>query len=235
MRTPRPEPYFNAQSSLASGRLYIIGPDGDEDPQHALEQVVISNTGTTALRVAADVTGVQGTSYTVVPAGTQVPLEGPYNSLVFKTNTAAASTFSVAAMRFYRNATRDGGVKDSLDSTTTTRRRPGRLSFTANATTVTSVTLKQRATITAIKLYAGTAPATGTITLAIADSKGRNLLSAATFDLTSLVGGTLTTLTLTTSTDLLTVPAGETLTFTIVSNNGGATCVTAFEVAYTEA
>ena len=232
MTTPRPEPYFFHNASLASGAVSILGPNGDDDPARALEDVVVSNTGATALRVAYDLTGTQGSRFLLVPAGTMLPLEGPLNSLVFKTNTAAVSTFSVAGQRFYPNAAVQGGVKPSLD-TGRNRRWPGRLAFVANAVTATTVKLRSKFVLGAVKLYAGASPAGATITVAVADSKGRNLLSATSFDLETLVGGTLTTLTLTASTDLLTL-GPEDLVITITSTDAGDTCSVAFELTLTE-
>lgn len=234
--TPRPEAYFLSVSSLASGALYVVGPNGDDDPGRALEQVVVSNTGTTALRVSTSITGIQGSRHVIVPEATALPLEGPYDALIFKTNTAAASTFSATGTGFYRNSARDGGVKGAQDTPSAeTRYRTGRLSFTAGSTVATTATFKGPATISAIKLYAGTAPSGGTITLAIADSQGRNLLSATNFDLETLVGGTLTTLTLTGSTDLLTIARNGAVVFTVASSDGGDACSCAFEIVYEDA
>lgn len=235
--TPRPESYFLSVSSLASGAIYVVGPNGDDDPGRALEQVVVSNTGSTAIRVATSLTGIQGTRHIVINNATSpTKLEGPYDALIFKTNTAAASTFSATGIGFYRNSARDGGVKGAQDSPgDETRYRTGRLSFTAGSTVATTATFRSPATISAIKLYAGTAPSGGTITLAVADGQGRNLLSAATFDLETLVGGTLTSLTLTGSTDLLTIARGGTVVFTVASSAGGDTCSTAFEIVYEDA
>lgn len=233
MMTPRPEPYFFHAASLASGAVSILGPNGDDDPARALEDIVVSNTGATALRVAYDLTGTQGARYLVVPAGTMLPLGGPLNSLVFKTHTAAASTFSVAGQRFFGNAAVQGGVKPSLDAGRN-RTWPGRLNFAAGTTTVTTVKLRSRFALGALKLYAGTAPLGAAITVAVADSRGRNLLAGATFDLETLVAGTLTTLTLAASTDLLTL-GPEDLVFTLVSTGGSDACAVAFELTLTEA
>lgn len=236
MSTPRAETHIHHQSSLASGEVYIIGPNGDDDPGHALEQVVVSNTGSTALRCAVSLTGVQGTRFLLLPANAVDELPGPFDTLVFKTNTAAASTFSVLGQAYYRNSQNDGGVKGAKgNARTDTRHRSGRLSFTAGSTVATTARFRGPATISAIKLYAGTAPSGATITLSIADGQGRNVLSATTFDLETLVGGTLTELTLTASTDLLTIPRNGTVVFTVVSSNAGDTCSTAFEIVYEDA
>ena len=74
-------------------------------------------------------------------------------------------------------------------------------------------------TISAIHLYALTAPTTvGTYTFAAAGD-GNNLLSAATFDLTSLVNDTLTAMTLTLTTADLNIDALDLVRFTFASNN----------------
>jgi len=74
-------------------------------------------------------------------------------------------------------------------------------------------------TISAIRLYALTAPTTvGTYTFA-AEGDGNNLLNAATFDLTSLVNDTLTAMTLTLTTADLNIDANDLVRFTFASNN----------------
>ena len=80
-------------------------------------------------------------------------------------------------------------------------------------------------TVTAIKVYADTSPATaGVYTLAVEDIDGsNNLISTATFDLTSLVSGTLTTLTLTGTTADLELATGTRVRFQFVSDNGDLT------------
>ncbi len=232
--TPRPEPYFHSVSSLASRDVYVIGPNGDDDPGYALESVVVSNTGATGLRIAASLDGVVGTRHILLPTAlAPVELEGPFNSLVFKTNTDAASTFSVTGMGYYRNSARDGGVKPSQGPGVLTRYRPGELGFVANTSTDTVVQIKGRETLSALKLWATAAPSGATIELTMTDSKGRSLLAAA-FDLESLVAATLTSVPLTTSTDLLTVERGP-VTLTVRSTNGADTCDVAFELSTTEA
>jgi hypothetical protein len=232
--TPRSESFETYVASLASGAVHVIGPNGDDDPGHALEQLVISNTGTTAIRVASSLTGVQGTRYLIVPAGSVVPVEGPRDALIIKTNTAAASTFSVTGEAFYRNSARDGGVRGAKGNPgVLTRYRSGRLAFTANTANVTTTArFKSAATLSAIKLYAGTAPSGATITLTVTDLQGRNLLTAASFDLETLVGGTLTSLTLTTSTDLLALGRNGGVIFKVTSTDPGDTCSVAFELVY---
>jgi hypothetical protein len=192
-------------SSLASRDVYVIGPNGDDDPGYALESVVVSNTGATGLRIAASLDGVVGT----------------------------ASTFSVTGMGYYRNSARDGGVKPSQGPGVLTRYRPGELGFVANASTDTVVQIKGRETLSALKLWATAAPSGATIELTMTDGRGRSLLAAA-FDLESLVAATLTSVPLTASTDLLTIDRGP-VTLTVRSTNGADTCDVAFELSTTEA
>lgn len=218
-------------TNLASGAVFIIGPGGDMDPSRAMEGITFSNQGATQIRVADSLSELFGSQYHLVPVTSWVPFPGPIDCMVIKTDTAAASSWSMSAIGTVNNSARDG-VKSPKRPGNNTRYRTGRLGFTAGATVATTVDLKLTKRISAIKLYAGAAPATGAITLTITDSKGRNLLSAANFDLTSLVGGTLTTLTLTASTDLLLVTGPVTLT--VASDNGGGACVVAYEFSYAE-
>lgn len=231
----RSESFETYVASLGSGEVYVVGPNGDTDPGHALEDIVISNTGATAIRVASSLTGVQGARFLLINTGTPpVTIKGPRDALIIKTNTAAASTFSVTAEAYYRNSARDGGAKGAKgDPGVLTRYRSGRLGFTANTADVTTTArFKGSPTISAIKLYAGTAPTGATITVTVSDLQGRNLLSAASFDLETLVGGTLTSLTLTSSTDLLALGRGGGVVFKVTSTGGGDTCSVAFEIVY---
>ncbi len=87
--------------------------------------------------------------------------------------------------------------------------------------TATKYTVPARdITITAIKAIAKISPgsAVGTYTLAM-DSGGNNLLSAATFDLELLVGGTLAAVPVTLTTADLDIPANTPIEYTFVSNN----------------
>lgn len=78
----------------------------------------------------------------------------------------------------------------------------------------------QAITITAIYLYALTAPTTaGTYTLAVAGA-GNNLLGAATFSLPTLVDNTYTSMALTGTTANLDIAANALVRFTFASNNG---------------
>jgi len=75
-------------------------------------------------------------------------------------------------------------------------------------------------TISAIKLYYQVAPASaaGTYTFA-ADGAGNNLLGAATFDLETLVGATLTAMALTGTAADLDLVEGNVVTLSFVSDN----------------
>jgi hypothetical protein len=85
----------------------------------------------------------------------------------------------------------------------------------------------QDVTVTAIQLWADVAPTTaGTYTFA-ADGGGSNLLDAATFDLTTLVGDTLTNMTLTGVAADLQLSTDEKVTLTFASNNVDLAGVTA--------
>ena len=76
-----------------------------------------------------------------------------------------------------------------------------------------------------INLWADVAPASaaGTYTMAAADDSGNNLLSAATFDLETLLSDTQTTVTLTATTADLQLTAAEWAVFTFTSNNADLT------------
>jgi hypothetical protein len=78
-------------------------------------------------------------------------------------------------------------------------------------------------TIVGIKVYAHTVPVTaGTYTLAV-DADGSGILSAATFDLTSLSAAVLTSVSLTATTSLLNRLTGSRIRFSFASNNGDLT------------
>ncbi len=79
-------------------------------------------------------------------------------------------------------------------------------------------------TVTAINLYAVTSPnsAGGTYLFSITGA-GNNLISAATFDIESLVNVTLTPMTLTLTVADLDLAAGATVDFSFASNNADLT------------
>lgn len=89
----------------------------------------------------------------------------------------------------------------------------------ANSTTYTMVAFTGRATkVTGIYAYAITAPIGGTNTIAVANSATTNtMLSAATFDPTTLVSGTVKSLPLTSVAADLVLPATGVATITYVA------------------
>lgn len=101
------------------------------------------------------------------------------------------------------------------------------IGLAANSTFATYVEIPKAATVTRISLMSPTAFAStgGTITLAVkkTNSAGNTMLSAATFDIKTLVADTLTAMTLTATGADLGVAANGTIYIAIVSNNADAT------------
>jgi hypothetical protein len=74
-------------------------------------------------------------------------------------------------------------------------------------------------TCSAVKVYAHVQPTTsGTYTLSV-DANGNNLLSSASFSMTTLVSETLTSLTLTSTASHKNLTAGNRVKFTFDANN----------------
>ena len=233
-----PESYAKAVTSLTAAHFYAIGYLGDDDPGHALEEVLLYNGGTTDLRIGSSLTGTQAaTNYQVVKAGTVLPLSGPKEGLiVYNPEAATAGVFSISADCWRRNAGKDGGVKARKDTpSSATRYYVARPSKVAGAVTDTSVVIRQRCTISAVKAYSVTVASGGTITLDLLLPSGSSLFSTV-LNLEGITTKVLGSATLTASTGLLTIEPGTTLSLRYSSSAGGDTlgdCIV--EIAVTEA
>lgn len=218
--------YTKANASLTAGHFYVIGPGGDSDPVYALEDTIITNKGTTDLRVGHSLTGIlSGTNYMTIIAGTSLPLPGVLdNLLVYNPEVATAGVFSVTATGRQRNSGQDAGVLCAEGSSnSTTRYQVIRPSRTAGSTISTTVPVKYRRTLTTIKGYSVSVPSGGTLTVDLLNRAGLSLCAAV------MNQESLTTLTLYTSTTLastngsLTIARGDDLTLSCVSSAGGDT------------
>lgn len=219
--------YQKANTSLTAGHFYVIGAGGDDDPKHALEQAVFTNTGTVGLRVGHSLTGIlSGGRYDQVAAGGSLPIEGPVDNLiVYNYDAAVAGAFTVSARTCKRNSGQDAGVLCALDNPgSTTRYQVIRPTRTAGETVLTTVPVKYQRTVTTIKGYSVTVPSGATLTVDLIDHKSRSLLSAV-MNQESLTTKTLYTATVVTTTypDLLVVQRGRDLSLSCVSSAGGDT------------
>ena len=216
------ESYTRAVTSHTAGAYYLIGWGGDDDPKHALEQAVFRNNGTVALRLGYSVTGLRGTRYQTVAAGNAEPIEGPVEGLiVYNPEAATAGSWSLQGRCYLRNAGGKGGMKGRKDDpAAVTRYITARGTFTAGAVATKTLTVVNAMTITGIKIENLAQFSGGTITLSVLDKNGHNLLSAA-YDLETPNAKTLTTLTLTASTDLLTLRMNDTIRLVVSSSAGG--------------
>lgn len=201
--------YMKAVTSLTAGHFYVIGAGGDDDPQHALDDIVITNTGTVALRIGHSLTGIlSGGRYVQVAAGGSLPIEGDRdNLLVYNPDASTAGSFTISAECCYRNSGQDGGVLCAQDTPgSATRYQVIRPTRTAGETVLTTVPVKYKRTITTIKGYSVTVPSGATLTVDLLDSQSRSLL-AAVMNQEALTTKTLYTATTVTTAypDLLTV------------------------------
>lgn len=96
--------------------------------------------------------------------------------------------------------------------------------ITANDTEVLTWIAPTDCRVLSIKVFAQTAPASagGVYTLAVAGG-GNNLLSTASFNLETLVGGTVSEMTLTTTSANLTLDENDLLALSLVSDNADLT------------
>lgn len=219
--------YTKANTSLTAGHFYVVGPGGDDDPKHALEQVVIVNTGTVGIRVGHSLTGIlSGGRYVQIAAGGSLPFEGPVdNLLVYNYDASTAAAFTLTARTCKRNSGQDAGVLCAQDTPgTTTRYQVIRPTRTAGETVLTTVPVKYKRTITTIKGYSVTVPSGATLTVDLLDAQSRSLL-AAVMDQEALTTKTLYTSTVVTTTypDLLVVGRGADLSLSCRSSAGGDT------------
>lgn len=232
--------YSKANTSLAAGAFYVIGPGGDDDPGYALEDVVFVNTGTVALRLGHSLTDIlTNARYQNVAAaaavGCTTAIAGPIdNLLVYNFDAATAGAFTVIARCVKRNSGKDGGVLcGSGTPGSATRYQVIRVSKTAGADTTTTVPVKYKRTLTTIKGYSVTVATGGTITIDLKDTFSRSLL-ASVMNAESHTTKTLYTSTTLSTTTPLTVDRDCSLIFS--SSAGGDTVGDALiELAHTVA
>lgn len=232
--------YTKANTSLAAGAFYVIGPGGDDDPGYALEDVTLINTGTVGLRLGHSLTDIlTNVRYLQVAAaaavGCSITLAGPLDNLiVYNYDNSTAGAFTLIAKCVKRNSGKDGGVLCASGTPgSATRYQVIRVSKVANTTTATTVPVKYKRTYTHIKGYSVTVASGATITIDFKDAGSRSLL-AAVMNAESHVTKTIYTSTALSTTIPLTVDRDCTLSF--LSSDAGDTLGDALiELAHTVA
>lgn len=232
--------YSKANTSLAAGAFYVIGPGGDDDPGYALEDVVIHNTGTVGLRLGHSLTDIlTNVRYQQIAAaaavGCTTAIAGPIdNLLVYNYDASTAASFTLIARCVKRNSGKDGGVLcGSGTPGSATRYQVIRVSKVAGADTTTTVPVKYKRTLTTIKGYSVTVASGGTITIDLKNAGSVSLL-AAVMNAESHTTKTIYTATTLSTTVPLTVDRDCSLIFS--SSAGGDTVGDALiEIAHTVA
>jgi hypothetical protein len=220
----RIDQHLIATSSHTAGAYYLIGVGGDDDPERALRCATFVNDGSTKLCVALSLTGARGSRKLPVMPGASIPIEGPVEHLVVHNpHASTAGSWGLWAETELRNSGQDGGVLPALDTAAAdTRYLPARATFTAGATADKTIRFGRRETLSSLKVEALAAFSGGTIEFDLLDDAGNRLITAK-LDLETLVAKTLTTVTLTATTSLLTIPAGKSVTLRVSSSSGGDT------------
>lgn len=213
--------YFWAQSSVPAGHVRVIGPGGDDNPMGVLEDAIIANTGTVDLRIAHTLSGVLGTRYATVKAGTSRALAGRLDNLVvYNPHAATGGSFDIDGVAVEANsgAPYRGGA-DLPHSPL--RTIVARITGVAGQTIYKPVHFFRKVELDSIKLYSVSVPAGADFTLE-AKIGATSLVDddPSVFDLETLVTKTLTPLTLI-AIDSRVVPAGQSLEFTYLSSAGG--------------
>lgn len=216
------DPYTQSNASHTAGAFYVIGPNGDDDPQHALQSIVFTNVGTVTLRVGHSLTDILAGRYTPVLTLTALPIEGPCDNLiVYNPEAATAGAWGVTAMCSQRNSGRDGGVLAARSTPSSATRytviRPGKV---AGAVTNTTIPRKYKQLLAGIKAYSVVKATGATITIDLKDAQSRSVL-AAVMDCEALTNKTIYTSTTLSTTTPLTVDRDLTLVYT--SSDGGDT------------
>ncbi len=212
------------QSAHTAGAFYVIGPGGDDDPQRALESVVLHNTGTVTLHVGHSLTGILAGRVTPVPANTAVPLEGPFdNIIIYNPEASTAGAWGLTAMCSKRNSGQDGGVLAAGDTPASVIRyvviRPSKV---AGASTPTAIPTKYKRLHRSIKAYSVVKASGATINVDLLDAQGRSVL-AAVMDAKALTNKTLYTATTLSTTVPLTNADNRDMSLVYTSSDGGDT------------
>jgi hypothetical protein len=208
-------PYMHKPATnLAAGGFFTYGPSGDDDPGTrttggdtgaCMSDPVIRNLGTVDIYVGVDIPSmVILEQWLEVPAATAgqpsvQPLPGVYASLTVHNLTTAGAS---AEWTLYSDLC-DTPTSGAASHPGHARELSGKITGTPNGASLDTFSPTFSGDVTNIWLWAPVAPSTaGTYTLSLSNG-GNNMLAAANFDLTSLVAGTITSLTLTgTSADL---------------------------------
>jgi hypothetical protein len=234
--------FNHANTSLAAGAFYVYGAGGDVDPVYVLEDVVVTVVGTTPVRVGHSLTDILAGRYTQVEEGGQPgssqTFAGPLDNLIiYNPEAATAASYTVTATGRQRNSGQDAGVLCQQGySGATTRYQVIRCSKVAGATTETTVPVKYRRTLTAIKGYSVTVASGATLSVDLLDSRDRSLLAAVMNPESHTTKTIYTSTSLTASTDLRTIARGDDMVISFASSAGGDTVGDALiEIAHTVA
>lgn len=216
------EPWlFEPSAALAVGGIYIIGADGDKDPGRVLHDLEVYNDDDADdIWVSTTLTGAVtagSTNRTRVPAGKSVFLPGAIAQLVVFNPTGSGGTvvWGVRALNLGRVG------PDTIGGHPGHGEYVARVTVVQNDTVTVEVTANRNITISSVKVYsnARNTSAAGTVSMAVENADGDDVLNTASYDLEAISDDTLTACTLTATTARLDIDAGETISVIVTSNN----------------
>ena len=220
-------------AGIAAAAFYEYGPGGDEDPGTRVSSgdigTVLINPeivshGTDVIYVGNDIPDmVIGNHMSRVPLGGSIVLEGIHSTVIIyhavgATGTAKWSVNSrLGRMSNNRNNPHPGHAREMT----------GTVTGVQNSTVTTSLTAPFALTVTAVKIWAPASPSTaGTYTLAVEKNGSDDMLASSPFDLTTLVAGTTSSLSLTGTTANLQLVADDYVRLAAAASNNALTSPT---------
>lgn len=211
------EPWFLTPGSIAEGHCLAIGPYGDHDPGFVVVDGILRVAGAEDIYVARTLTeAVSGTARFLVPATTgELELRGEIDQIILHNAQGSGGATSCrlhGALTARRNSGKEAGHPGHGELV-------ARATPVANATTVYTLSVRRKLTVSAVKTWTKV-PASGAACTAAVAGGGNNLLSAASINVAALTTVTLESHTLTAEPANLDLDPGDSITITVVGGVG---------------
>lgn len=213
-------PFFLTPAQIGEGRVCAIGAYGDHDLQYVFDETVLANLGAEGIYIGRTLSdALAGTSRLnlAAPGGdlpSLTPLSGEHDALYVYNAQGSGGTADISLHGRLLPRRNSGGVGHPGNGEFVVRATP-----VANATTVFTITVRAKITVTFAKTWSKVPASGAACTLAIA-GPGGNLLLAATVDVTGLTTVTYQTQALTATVSRLDLDPGQTITLTVVGGSG---------------
>lgn len=207
--------WFYTLPQLGEGKVWAIGKHGDKDPGYVLDCLIARNTGTLPYWIGRTLSdALSGYDRISIEADVPLPFEGEHDALYIYNPQGGGGTIDgdLTARQLPRRNSGHVGVPGNGEFVV-------RATPVANATTVFTITVRAKITLSFCKTWTKVPASGAACTMAVA-GPGGNLLTATTVNVAALTTVTYETQALTATASRLDLNPGDQVTITIVGANG---------------